>query len=148
MEAPPTRYRVVERDGRLIVIDTSSGAVTGGVQASPVRPGATGVAAGKGLLDALADRAAQVAGKGRDSDGRLVIAWEWTQNGQPRHWNAALDQAQQRRLGRFLLSIVAPVPLVVLTFIVGEPFIGLVASVPLILFGAVGLNRLQSETQA
>jgi|GEM_PF-1308508 len=147
MEAPPTRYRVVERDGRLIVVDTSTGAVTGASGASPLRPGAAPVAAGKGLIPLIADRAAQLAGRGRDSDGRLVIAWEWTQNGKTKRWDAALDPAQQRRLGRALLVIGAPVPLVLLSFLFGQPFFGFVWAVPLIFIGAFGLKRLQTETQ-
>jgi hypothetical protein len=147
MEAPPSRYRVVEKDGRLIVIDTATGTATGAAPPLPARSGPPPVAPGKGVMAALADGAAQVVSKGRDSDGRLVIAWEWTEKGKTKQWNAALDASQQRRLGRAILSIVAPVPVVIVTFIAGRPFLGLVAGVPLILAGALGLNRLQAETR-
>jgi hypothetical protein len=148
MEAPPSRYRVVERGGRLIVIDTATGEATGaGAAAAALRPDSAPVAAGWGLMAALADAAAGLAAKGRDPQGRMVIAWEWTQNGRTKRWDAALDPAQQRRLGRALLMLVAPVPLVILSFLGGQPFFGFVWAVPLVFVGAFGLKRLQSESQ-
>jgi len=148
MDVPPSRYRVVEKDGRLIVIDTSTGAATGAAPAAPMRSGSAPAAPVNGLLDRVADAAAQVVGTGRDPQGRMIVAWEWTQNGKVKRWDAALDPAQQRRLGRSLLSIVAPIPLAVVLFLAGQPFIGFVIALPLILSGGIGLNRLQSETQA
>jgi len=147
MEAPPTRYRVVEKDGRLIVIDTATGDRAGATTSAPLRPGQAPVAAARGLMAALAGSAAELTAKGRDSEGRLVIAWEWTRNGKAERWDAALDPAQQRRLGRALLVIAAAVPLVLLSFLLGQPFFGFIWAVPLIFIGAFGLKRLQTETR-
>lgn len=150
MEAPPTRYRVVEKDGRLIVIDTAGGGTAGG--ASPIRPSlapagrAAPVMHGKGTFDSFADALAALTGKGRDAEGRLLIAWEWTRNGKRKRWNAALDPGQQRRLGRALIALGSPVPLVLLAFVSGWPFAGFLLALPLILSGAIRLNRLQRET--
>lgn len=148
MDAPPSRYRVVEKEGRLIVLDTATGASTGTAPASPAGSATAPMAAGRGLIDALADATAGLAAKGRDAEGRLVIAWEWTKNGKTRRWDAALDTEQQRRLGRAILAIVVPIPLATVTFVVEQPLIGLIIGVPLILFGALALNRLQTETEA
>jgi hypothetical protein len=148
MEAPPSRYRVVEKDGRLVVVDTATGATARPVArpGTAPAPSAAPVAAGRGLIDAVADTIAAWAGKGRDSEGRMVIAWEWEQNGKKRRWNAALDAGQQRRLGRALLWVIAPGPLALLLILAGGPFLFLFAALPFILWGVALLNRLQSET--
>jgi hypothetical protein len=149
MEAPPSRYRVVEKDGRLIVVETKTGAPAPSVapQGTAPRPSAAPLTEGKGVLDSLADAVAARVSKGRDPEGRLVIAWEWKQNGRPRRWDATLDAGQQRRLGRALLAIVAAFPAVLITFATETPFIALFVAVPLIGWGMIALNRLQSETR-
>jgi hypothetical protein len=101
---------------------------------------------GKGLLDSLADALAAGVSKGRDPEGRIVIAWEWKQNGRTRRWDAALDAGQQRRLGRALLSMLAAAPVALAVFLAGKGFIALLPAGALIGWGAISLNRLQSET--
>jgi hypothetical protein len=149
MEAPPSRYRVIEKDGRLVVVETKTGAPAPSVAPGTAlpRPSAPPMVAGKGLLDSVADALAARVAKGRDPEGRIVIAWEWKQNGKTRRWDAALDAGQQRRLGRALLAIVAAFPAVLITFVTETPFIALFVAVPLIVWGVVALNRLQAETR-
>jgi hypothetical protein len=149
MDAPPSRYRVIEKDGRLIVVETGTGAPAPSVapRSAVPRPSAAPMTEGKGLLDSVADAFAAGVSKGRDPEGRIIIAWEWKQNGRTKRWDAALDPGQQRRLGRALLAMLAPFPLVFALFAAGQPFFGLVITVPFIGWGAVALNRLQSETR-
>jgi hypothetical protein len=149
MEAPPGRYRVIEKDGRLVVVETETGAPAPSVvpRTALPRPSSPPMVAGKGLLDSLADALAARVAKGRDPEGRIVIAWEWKQNGKTRRWDAALDAGQQRRLGRALLAIVAAFPAVLITFVTETPFIALFVAVPLIVWAMIAINRLQAETR-
>jgi hypothetical protein len=149
MDAPPSRYRVVEKDGRLVVVETSTGAPAPSVspRTSAPRPSAAPMTEGKGLLDSLADALAARVSKGPDPEGRIVIAWEWKQNGRTRRWDATLDSGQQRRLGRALLAMAAAFPAVLTTFVTETPFIALFVAVPLVAWGMIALKRLQSETR-
>src|SRR5688572_20500555 len=112
MDAPQGRYRVIEKDGRLVVIDNRTGAPA----SSPVVPppprmagrggpvqSASPVTAAKGGLDTLIDMALRLAVTEWDSEGRAVVRWEWKQNGREQRWDAALDTEQQRRLGLALI---------------------------------------------
>ncbi|HEY0412997.1 MAG TPA: hypothetical protein VGD66_07640 [Allosphingosinicella sp.] len=146
MDAPPTRYRVEEKDGRLIVIDTATGAPASPSAPPRVGAGTRPIAPGRGLVDALCDALVARASTGRDAEGRAVIAWEWKQNRQTKRWDAALDSGQERRLGRALLSFVSAAPLMLVFFIAGHPFIGLFVSLPSVGRGLWMLNRLQAET--
>src|SRR5687767_8561335 len=107
MDAPQGRYRVVEKDGRLVVIDNETGAPIPSSVASPSpgRPGRPGASpagpvapAGPGPVDRAADLLLALAAKRWDEQGRAVIAWQWQENGKTRRWDAALDERQQRRL--------------------------------------------------
>jgi hypothetical protein len=130
MEAPKGRYSVVEKDGRLIVIDNATGAPAVPAMPSP-RPGRPAgssmptpspgrpmvasppIVAAKGMLDSVADFLLTLAVKEWDSDGYAVVGWEWKENGKTKRWDARLDPARQRRLGRALLRL-ASAPLFIL----------------------------------
>jgi hypothetical protein len=154
MDAPKGRYRVEEKDGRLVVIDNQTGAPAS--SSPPPRPSRAGgpglpaapIVAGKGALDSLADMLVTLAAQGWDGEGRAVIRWEWTQNGKTRRWDARLDQGQQRRLGRALLGLCAA-PLLVPLFIFAPAvliWLGLILIVPPALWGLSTIVSLQSET--
>jgi hypothetical protein len=157
MDAPKGRYRVVEKDGRLIVIDNEAGGPIPSTIAPPRpgRPGPPGVPpsgpvapAGPGPIDRAADALLALAVRRWDSDGRAIIAWKWEVNGQERRWDAALDAPRQRRLGRALLALCS-VPLVpLLIFISGAwgAVVGMVLAVPLAGWGWVSLQGLVRET--
>jgi hypothetical protein len=157
MDAPKGRYQVIEKDGRLIVIDHQAG---GPLPSSIAPPRPTGpgraadspsgpvVSAGPGPIDRAADLLLTLAVRGWDGEGRAVIAWKWQQNHQEKRWDAALDAPQQRRLGRALLALCAA-PLVPLFLIFGDgaaTAIGTLLAVPLAGWGAVSLQRLVRET--
>jgi hypothetical protein len=156
MDAPKGRYRVVEKDGRLIVIDNRTGGPIpssigspptsrrGGAPASPspVAP------AGPGRLDRAADFLLAVVVKEWDSEGRAVIAWKSGEGGKGSSWNARLDWSQQRRMGRALLALCAT-PLFGLFFVFGDGAaagLGVFLTLPFMLWGAFAMSRLRAET--
>jgi hypothetical protein len=157
MDAPQGRYRVVEKDGRLVVIDNETGAPIPSTvaQPPPPRPGggsptpAGPVApAGPGPVDRAADLMLALAAKRWDSQGRAVIAWEWRENNKVKRWDAALDQGQQRRLGRALLAIAAAPLALVLAVVTGGALLGLAVILAFALAApaAFSLRRLHRET--
>lgn len=157
MDAPQGRYRVVEKDGRLVVIDNETGAPIPSSVASPPSPGpgrraaapAGPVApAGPGPIDRAADVLVALAAKKWDAQGRAVIAWEWRENNKVKRWDAALDEREQRRLGRALLALLAtPLLLVLLAFVVGLPFgAAILLAVPPLGWAIVSLRMLHRET--
>ena len=152
MDAPKGRYRVVEKDGRLIVLDNGtpipssvkpppSGGRPGAGPAAPVGPGEPGMIdrAGAILLRAVA--------REWDREGRAVIAWEWKENGRTKRWDAALDSRQQRRLGRALVAVFSAPLFVVLLVMTGfwAIWLGLFV-VPAVMWGVIAISRLQRET--
>ncbi|HEX8379730.1 MAG TPA: hypothetical protein VF619_04160 [Allosphingosinicella sp.] len=153
MDAPKGRYRVEEKDGRLVVIDTAAEAPLKARRVSPSAgpPGPGGPASppspnlfdrlGRLLLNLVVDR--------WDEQGRAVVAWAWEENGRPRRWDAALDPGRQRRLGRAMLAFAA-FPLVILLSVFGS--VGLlwllVPVLPAGLWGVWSVVRLQRETGA
>jgi hypothetical protein len=153
MDAPKGRYRVVEKDGRLVVIDdatespmSSPAVASPGIGRRPAAPAAPLPPAGAGrlarlLLRLVVDR--------WDEGGRAIVGWEWEENGRKRRWDAALDAAQQRRLGRALLAF-ASFPLVILLSVVGSFVLLwlLVLALPATFWGAWSVTRLQRETGA
>ena len=154
MDAPKGRYSVVERDGRLVVIDNGTGAPIPSTVApragSPGRPGAAQAVSGggPGLLDRLANLLLALAVREFDSQGRAVIAWSWQQNGRDRRWDALLDERQQRRMARALLAF-APAPLLPLALVLADVGTFALATLfvfPLAAWGALSLQRLQRET--
>jgi hypothetical protein len=157
MDAPKGRYSVIEKDGRLVVIDNGTGTpLPSSIRPPPPErsrglpsPSSPVGPAGPGVLDRAADFLVTLVAKERDRQGRAVIAWTWEQNGRKKRWDALLDPRQQRRLGRALLALMAPpLFLVLLTLAGGGPFFGfgLLLILPVALLGAVSLNRLYRET--
>jgi hypothetical protein len=157
MDAPKGRYRVVEKDGRLVVIDNETGSPLPSSIAPPptVRPGRSAAApagpvapAGPGPLDRAADFLLTLVVKQWDSEGRAVIAWESGERGKGSRWDARLDEAQQRRMGRALLALCAA-PVFGLFFIFGDGAasgFGALLTLPFVLWGAFALMRLRAET--
>jgi hypothetical protein len=144
MDAPKGRYRVVEKDGRLIVIDNQS------VGATPATPGLRPdpLASPSGPFDRAADFLLACVATEWDGDGRAVIAWKSGEAGNEARWDARLDEAQQRRMGRALLALCAT-PVFILAFIFGHgpPLVfAALATLPFVVRGAVGLARLYAET--
>ena len=125
-EPPASRYRVVERKGRLITIDTWSGESVGGIE--PVKPGARPVLQRRERIHPLV---------------RLLCAGAADDQGRPILTTAALYDAQGPRdfvLGprgqRLLIGAAATVVAVVLLTIgiaiaFGMPFLALVLLWPL-----------------
>jgi hypothetical protein len=156
MDAPKGRYRVIEKDGRLIVIDNGTGRPipssmapppggrrgSGGQPPPPVEP------AGPGPLDRAADFLVACAVKQWDSDGRAVIGWELGEKGKGQRWDAVLDEAEQRRLGRALLGLgAAPVFLAFLIFADGTLFAAAaLLSLPPLAWAVGSILRLYGET--
>ncbi|HEX8622259.1 MAG TPA: hypothetical protein VF718_09820 [Allosphingosinicella sp.] len=156
MDAPKGRYSVVEKDGRLVVIDNGTGAPIPSTFAPPAgRPGRSGTTppvpvsgAGPGVVDRAADALLALAAREWDSQGRAVIAWKWEQNGVDKRWDAALDRRQQRRMGRALLALAAAPLMPLLLLLAGGKTFALAALVifPTAAWGAVSLQRLYRET--
>ncbi len=156
MDAPKGRYSVVEKDGRLVVIDNGTGApVPSPVPPPSARPGrgvrapAGPVSGGDpGAFDRAADLLLSLAARKRDSQGRALIAWEWRENGRVKRWDAALDQGQQRRMGRALLALAAGPLVLVLTILTGGALFGLALlfALPPLAWGVLSLRRLHRET--
>ena len=157
MDAPQGRYRVVEKDGRLVVIDNQTGSPIPSTVASPPppRPGRGAAAsagpvapAGPGPIDRAGGLLLALAAKRWDSQGRAVIAWEWRENDKVKRWDAALDPGQQRQLGRALLAIAAAPVALVLAVVTGGALFGLalILAFPLVAWGAFSLRRLHRET--
>ena len=156
MDAPKGRYRVVEKDGRLIVIDNGTGRPipssmtpppgrrrgSAGPPAAPVEP------AGPGPLDRAADFVLACAVKQWDGEGRAVIGWELGEPGKGQRWDAVLDEAEQRRLGRALLGLgAAPVFLAFLILADGTLFAaGALLSLPPLAWAIVSILRLYADT--
>ena len=153
MDAPPSRYRVIEKDGRLVVIDNATGKAASGITptpraGTPGRPGASPVAPGQSTLDSLAETLLRLVVRERDGEGRAVVHWSWKQNGQEKRWDAWLDPAEQKRLGRALVGIAAA-PLLVPFFMFTSGFfffLGILLAVGPVLWGFRTIGRLQRET--
>jgi hypothetical protein len=155
MDAPQGRYRVVEKHGRLIVIDNGTGQPIPSSVAPP--PGGRRRSAGQpvaaadpGPIDRAVDFLVACVVKQWDCEGRAVIAWEWRESGKVRRWDALLDEGQQRRLGRALLVLAAaPVLLVAATIFEGALFgLALILAAPPLLWAWLSLRRLYRETNA
>lgn len=150
LDAPPGRYRVVEKDGRLVVVDNRSGTAVpptlrlrAQAKDAPTLPRA----AGANALDRAGAFMVRLVVRQWDEEGRAVIHWRWSRpNGKPYYWNGRMDAAQQRRLGRALLALAAvPLLLLIGAFATGLPFIGFLAGLPLLFYGTTRLNKLRGE---
>ena len=152
MDAPKGRYRVEEKDGRLVVIDTATGAPASSVTPSPrpqVAPprGPTVIAREPGLVDRYGRLLLRLVVKRWDDEGRAIIGWEWEQNGRKQRWDAALGPAEQKRLGRALAGISAFPIVILLSFFAGPlPWLFLPLALPATFWGVWAITRLQRET--
>lgn len=153
MDAPKGRYRVEEKDGRLVVIDTATGAPASSVSPSAApraaRPrGPTVVARPPGPIDRYARLLLRLVVRRWDEEGRAIVAWEWEQNGRKQRWDAALGAAEQKRLGRALAGISAFPIIVLLSIFAGPlPWLLLPVALPATLWGVWTIARLQRETR-
>lgn len=151
IDAPPGRYRVVEKDGRLVVVDNRTGAA-----AAPMRPPRTPegmgaaeplrLAAGTSAVDVVAAMVLRLLVRQWDEQGRAVIHWKWGEYGRTGHWDATLDEGQQRRFGRALLGLAASALLILTAFAAGLPILGFVAAAPFVARCAWVLNCLKAES--
>lgn len=151
MEAPKSRYRVEEKDGRLTVIDTATGAPASPVSPSPGTkpprdPGV--VSAAPGPIDRYARLLLGLVVARWDEEGRAVLAWEWEENGRKRRWDAALGPSEQKRLGRALAAVSAFPIFVLLTIFAGSGAIWLLLplALPAAFWGVWSIMRLKRET--
>jgi hypothetical protein len=155
MDAPKGRYRVIEKDGRLIVIDNLSGDPVSSSMPPPRASGGPGasprpvIAAGKTMVDTLADHLLELAVHEWDGEGRAVVRWRWKESGREKRWDAALDRDQQRRLGRGLLAfLAAPVFVIVMIFADLEALVLPILALTglCVARGVWTINRLMAET--
>lgn len=154
MDAPKGRYRVEEKDGRLTVIDTATGAPATSAAPSASRPaavpprGGAPVSKPTGLADRYTRLLLGLVVKRWDEEGRAVVAWEWEQNGRKQRWDALLGPAEQKRLGRAMAAFSAFPILVLLTILTGFGLTWLLLPIafPVTAWGVVSLVRLQRET--
>jgi len=152
MDAPKGRYRVEEKDGRLVVIDTVTGAPASSVTPSPTpRAGPTRgqavIARPPGPIDRFGTLLLRLVVKRWDDEGRAIIGWEWEQNGRKQRWDAALGPPEQRRLGRALAAVSAFPIFVLLSIFAGPvPLLLLPVVLPATFWGVWAIMRLQRET--
>lgn len=147
MDAPKGRYRVEEKDGRLTVIDTLTGAPAS-TMTPPRPPHGPAVSSPPGLLDRYARLLLGLVVRRRDEAGRAIVAWEWEQNGRKQRWDAALGPDEQKRLGRALAGISAFPILVFLSILLGAglALLLLPVALPLTFWGIWAIGRLRRET--
>jgi len=167
MDAPQGRYKVIEKDGRLIVIDNATGQpasgtvpppppgsspISGPARSSGLDSGGSPISAAGGTLktwlDGFSAMLLRLAVSEWDDQGRAIIHWSWKHNNEERRWDAGLDPDEQRRLGRGLAAIAAS-PLLILLFMFGSG-IWILAGMALIaapvVWGAISIARLRDET--
>lgn len=155
MDAPRGRYRVEEKDGRLVVIDTVTGAPASSSSAAPRGPIVPGkplvsgpIARPPAFFDRVGRQLLRLVVRRWDEQGRAIIAWEWGERGRIQRWDAALGPAQQRRLGRALLGFFA-FPLLVLASIFGGGALAwplMLVALPAAFWGVWSIQRLSRET--
>ena len=159
MDAPKGRYRVEEKDGRLVVIDTLTGAPAKSVAPSPRAPAMSNPSAPRppgavssptGLVDRYTRLLLGLVVKRWDEDGRALVAWEWEQNGRKQRWDAVLGPVEQRRLGRALAALTAFPAFVLLTVLTGFALTWLLLPItfPISAWGVWAIHRLQSESRS
>ena len=151
MDAPKGRYRVEEKGGRLVVIDTQTGAPASSspAPAPPPQPRSLGSdpSARLGRIGLYGRLLLRLVVNRWDEAGRAVIAWEWKENGRTRRWDALLGPAEQRRLAHGLAAFSA-FPLIVLAAILfgPEPLWFLPVALPLTFWGVWSVMRLRRDT--
>ena len=153
MDAPKGRYRIEEKEGRLVVTDTFTGAPVSSTPPSslPSRTSERGVgpvgAAPLGLLDRYGRLLLRLVVNRWDGQGRAVVAWRWEQNGRRRQWDASLGPAEQKRLSRALAAFSA-FPVFVLAAIFAGPVVWMLLPIALAatFWGVWAVMRLTRET--
>jgi hypothetical protein len=148
-DPPPGRYRVVEKNGRLVVVDNESGiAVPPTLARRAQAMGAGGLPrpVRRSVLDATAALMVRLVVRQWDEAGRAVIDWKWGEYGKTGSWHALLDEGQQRRFGRALLALAAAALLILAAFTAGLPLLGFAAALPLVLLGSRSVKRLKAES--
>jgi hypothetical protein len=155
MDAPRGRYRIEEKDGRLVVIDTATGAPASSVSTpAPPSPrpraghGPEAPARPQGLLDRYGRLLLALVVDRWDGNGRAVVKWEWEQNGRPRRWDAILEAPEQKRLGRSLAAVTA-FPIAILLFIFAGSGLAwpiLPFALAAVFWGVWSIVRLQRQT--
>jgi hypothetical protein len=153
MDAPKGRYRVEEKDGRLTVIDTATGAPASSARGSlaggrrPLGPGA--ISSPPGLVERYGRLLLSLVVSRWDEEGRAVMNWQWEQNGRTERWDAALGAAEQKRLGRALVAFSALPVFVLITIFAGFGLGWLLMPIalPATFWGVWSVIRLRRETQ-
>jgi hypothetical protein len=152
MDAPQGRYRVEEKDGRLIVIDTRTGAPAAPFSPSVAQPPSQRSAGPiapppPGLVDRYGAVLLRLVVRSWDGQGRAVVAWRWLESGRGRRWDASLGPAEQKRLARGLAAFTA-FPLFLLLAIFAGPGAWLLFPVALAatFWGLWSVRRLTRET--
>jgi pimeloyl-ACP methyl ester carboxylesterase len=157
MDVPPSRYRVIEKEGRLVVIDTAAsepGDSTAEPRQGPrrrLRLSAGPIVSGLvSVRDWLADFVLGAAVREWDNAGRAVIDWRYQdRNGVDFEWQARLDLDEQDRLGRALLEI-ATAPLLIIAWIAFDSgwvrLIAFLLCAPTMVWGMMQLLGLRGET--
>ncbi|HYW14727.1 MAG TPA: hypothetical protein VE891_01045 [Allosphingosinicella sp.] len=147
MDAPKGRYRVEEKDGRLTVIDTATGAPASSV--TPPRQVQGIVSSPLGPIDRYARLLLGLVVKRWDEEGRAILAWEWEENGRTQRWDAALGAPEQRRLARALAAVLAFPLLVLLSIFAGFGLTLLLLPVvlPATFWGVWSIMRLRRGTR-
>jgi hypothetical protein len=159
-DIPPSRYKIVEKDGRLIVYDKGVQVSSGmGKPAAPTQMRAAPVAAraaaapirtmstpgtGDGRLGRLADGTAALLARRRNADGTLVIRRTKKEGLRSRTQEATLTAEQARIYGMSMLNFI-PFALGMLLSFFGAGVIGfplLVLGIPLLAVGAIRMTVL------
>jgi hypothetical protein len=153
MDAPKGRYRVEEKDGRLTVIDTATGAPASSVT-PPSRPAAVppegpgAISSPPGIFERYRRLLLSLVVNRWDEQGRAILGWEWEQNGRRERWDAALGAAEQKRLGRALAAVSAFPAFVLLTIVAGpgRTLLLFPAVLAAAFWGVWAIMRLKRET--
>ncbi len=158
LDTPPSRYRIVEKDGRLIVYDRGVQVSGGGAKpaapmraapvaarqaAAPMRASAQPDAA-SGHLGRLADKTATLFARRRNADGSLLIRATRSEGLRKRTQEATLTPAQARTYGMSLLGF-TPFAFGMLVSLFGGGVIGvplLILGIPLLAVGAIRISLL------
>jgi len=148
---PPSRYRVVERDRRLVVVDTwAKGAPPGDIRATPrpiaggkpmprpATPPRPGIADPRGATG-LAGLLVRIACMGSDDGAghRILTTHEYYDAKGPR--DIVLSATAERRLGRALTIVVAAVAVALVIGWFGMPLF------VLLFFGVIGINAAMAS---
>lgn len=160
-DIPPSRYKIVEKDGRLIVYDKGALISSGtGKRATPFEPTkaapikASWALSSKGSAPApdspsarfgrLSDRVAALLARRRNADGTLVIRKTKKEGLRSRTMEATMTVEQARIYGMSMLSF-GPFALGMLLIFVASGAIVVplvILGLPLMIFGVVRLGAL------